>query len=288
MGMPEPTDTDRNVMELCRYQHSEFSAKVLLQPNGPSSWQRVMVVYPLDISKPRPAVAVPFYYPEAMLGFDPANGQILPRFKGIEMMLHLVRRGYVVASAEAYHLTIHDSPKDRNDFSRWPDAAAALQSAHPNWTGIGKLVYDTKLLLDILQQDPMVDSTRIGIAGHSLGGKMAFYTGCLDRRVKVILASDFGIGWDQTNWRDPWYWGDRVDDLICKGMDHSQLLSIAYPKAFCLLAGEADNEQSLALIQKAKGYRLCDERICFINHASGHRPPWDALQQGYDFLERWL
>ena len=42
---------------------------------------------------------------------------------------------------------------------------------------------------------------------------MAFYTGCLDERFKVILASDFGIGWDQTNWKDLWYWGSRVDEL---------------------------------------------------------------------------
>ena len=56
---------------------------------------------------------------------------------------------------------------------------------------------------------------------------MAFYAGCLDHRIKVIVASDFGIGWDQTNWNEAWYWGDRLKDVRARGMDHSDLLSLA-------------------------------------------------------------
>jgi dienelactone hydrolase len=137
-----------------------------------------------------------------MLGYDPKTGEELERFRGVDMMRQLVRRGYAVASADAYHLTYIQSEKARGDFSRWQDAADALRADHPGYSGVAKLVDDTALMLDLMAADARIDPARIGIAGHSLGGKMAFYTGCLDERVRAILASDFGIGWHQTNWQD--------------------------------------------------------------------------------------
>lgn len=270
------------------FSHAEFDAELYRQDNGAGTYQRVMMVFPKQMKTPLPAVVVPFYFPEAMLGFDPANGEMLENYQGVEMMLHLVRRGYIAASADAYHLTYIESDKARGDFSRWQDAANALRKDHPQWSGIGKLVRDTMLLIDAVAADARVDASRIGIAGHSLGGKMAFYTGCLDDRIQAILASDFGIGWEQTNWRDDWYWGDAVDRLIEAGMDHADLLSSAAPKPFCLLAGEYDDETSGVTMRRADGYSLDDERLMLIHHATGHRPPMWALEQGYDFLDRWL
>jgi len=133
-----------------------------------------------------------------------------------------------------------------------------------------------------------VDASRIGIAGHSLGGKMAFYTGCLDERVKVILASDFGFGWDQTNWDDPWYWGEKLNELRAQGFEHASLLAAAAPKPFCLLAGEYDNEDSRQMILAAPYYKEHPERAFVLNHATGHRPPKYAKDAGYGFLDHWL
>lgn len=116
---------------------------------------------------------------------------------------------------------------------------------------------------------------------------MAFYTGCLDERVKVIVASDFGIGWNQTNWDDIWYWHNTVDEFIKKKMNHSELLGIAAPKPFCLIAGQYDDETSWDMMCKAPGYEN-DGRLKFINHATGHRPPGWALKEAYEFLDKWL
>lgn len=262
--------------------------ELYLQKNGADTTQRVMLLFPEQTANPCPGVVVPFYYPEAMLGMDPFTGEALPGFAGIEMMLHLVRRGYAVASADAFHLTYHPSDKARADFSRWKDAAEALRKDHPDWTGIGKLTADTLLLTDVLAADPRVDAERLGIAGHSLGGKMAFYAGCLDNRIKVILASDFGIGWEQTNWRDIWYWGDTVDKLQKAGLDHSSLLGCSGAKPMCLLAGQYDDMTSWEMMKAAPGYKTCPERLKIIHHGTGHRPPADVLEEGYAFLDHWL
>ena len=270
------------------FSYEEFDAELYHQINGDGKYQRSLMVLPKNISAKTPAIAVPFYFPEAMLGFDIATDEILEPYIGIEMMLHLVRRGYIVASAESYHLTYIDSSKDRRDFTRWQDAANALRADTPNYSGMGKLFDDTKLLIDLLYNDERVDNSRIGIAGHSLGGKMAFYAGCLDERICAILASDFGIGWHQSNWSDDWYWGKELQQMIDAEMDHIQLLSVGSPKPFCLLAGQYDTDESYEIMLKADGYKKDDGRLKIVNHATGHRPPMWALEEGYDFLDRWV
>ncbi len=288
MGTPSGGQSGGEAKLVKRFSHDEFDGEVYIQENGMEKHQRVMMLFPKSMTDKAPAVVVPFYFPEGMMGGDPVTGERLEAFEGVEMMLHLTRRGYVTICADAYHLTYIESEKDRLDFSRWQDAADELRSDHPGYSGIGKLVHDTRLLIDMLCQDSRVDGSRIGIAGHSLGGKMAFYTGCLDDRICAILASDFGICWDQTNWHNDWYWSSKVDDLIAKGMDHSELLSVAAPKPFCLLAGEYDNEESYEMMLKASGYEDHPERLKFVNHATGHRPPMWALDEGYDFLDKWV
>ena len=286
LGTPEQYEYEPAVQLVKKYDHPDFDGELYVQANGPGTSQRVLMLLPKNITGVVPGVVVPFYFPEAMLGFEPDTGEQLPFYAGIEMMLHLVKKGYAVASADAYHLTYLNIEEDRGDFSRWKKVSGALLQDHPEWTGMGKLVADTWLLTDLLAADPRVNSQRLGIAGHSLGGKMAFYNGCLDARIRVILASDFGIGWEQSNWNEPWYWGQRLQAMKDEGLEHSSLMGVADGKPFCLLAGKYDDDHSWEIMQQAPGYE--PGRLMIVNHATGHRPPWDALNQGYDFLDAWL
>lgn len=271
-----------------KYSLDLYNIEYYQQSNGLWTSQRVMMVFPKNCSGKVPAVVVPFYFPEAMIGIDPRTGESLPKYYGIEIMAKLAERGIASISAESYHLTYIKSDKDRDDFTRWEDAGQALLKDYPQWCGVGKLVYDTRLLVDMLEADPRIDRDKIGIAGHSLGGKMAFYTGCLDPRIKVILASDFGFLWEQTNWEKCWYWGDKLEILKEKGIDNTVVLSMSGGKPFFLIAGEADDERSYEAMLKAKGYEKYTQRLGFFNHASGHRPTAEALEKGLDFLEEYL
>ena len=287
---------DREVRMTARYAFKDFDVECYVQANGPDSTQRVMMTVPKLLRGKRPAVVAPFYYPEAMLGFNPVDGSLetpilasqktnLTNFAGISYLADLARRGYIAISADAYYRTYRPEGAPEDNWRKWAYAGAALTRDWPTWTGIGKLVFDTRLLIDMLEADVRVDASRIGIIGHSLGGKMAFYTGCLDPRVKVIVASDFGIGWDQTNWKDVWYWGDKVAEMKRAGIDHAQLLSLAGGKPFCLLAGQYDNMDSWAIMRRATGYENHPERLKIVNHQTGHRPPASATEEGYRFLD---
>jgi pimeloyl-ACP methyl ester carboxylesterase len=151
---------------------------------------------------------------------------------------------------------------------------------------MGRLIRDTRIATDFLLAQPGIDPERVVIVGHSLGGKMAFYNGCLDGRIKAIVASDFGIGFSFTNWQDPWYLGAQVSrpDLPAR---HHELLAAACPTAFLLLAGECDGPASWPYINAARvAYALHGRATALglLDHASGHRPPASAVRTAY----RWL
>lgn len=288
----------RSVEKLATYSFSDFDVEEYCQANGPGTFQRLMMAVPKNAKGRLPAVVVPFYYPEAMLGFNPKTGGLefqytspktnLTYFTEVAYMSDLAKRGYITVTAEAYYLTYSQKNAPDGSWGKWGHVGRRLKEDHPGWTGIGKLTFDTRLLIDLVAADPRVDPERIGITGHSLGGKMAFYAGCLDSRIKVIVASDFGIGWDQTNWKDIWYWGDRLNEVKSRGMDHAGLLSLSGGKPFCLIAGQADNEESGVIMRRVKGYEKHPESLKLINHATGHRPPRSATEEGYRFLDRYL
>lgn len=300
IGNPNKYFFNRKLEKVREISHPLFNGELYLQACGPNSFQKLLKLFPKKKSGQMPAVAVPFYHPDGMVGFDLETEIPLQKYQGVSMALDLVGRGFITAVADAYPYHFPDDAPELNrlefhcDFSwyqdpwKWKTAAEKLRREQPEWTGIGKLVFDTKLLLDALSEDTRVDSARIGIAGHSLGGKMAFYTGCLDERVKAILASDFGIGWNQTNWNDIWYWGEKATEMKKAGFEHSQLLALSGAKPFMLLAGQYDNEESGEIMRQAKGYQESSGKLVFLNHASGHRPPPAALEAGYRFLERWI
>ena len=287
---PEGYAFKRSVKAAERYSLPDFDLEYYVQANGPGTSQRVIVAIPKGAQPPFPAVVVPFYFPEAMLGFEPKDGSPLPKFAEVAMMSDLARRGYVCISATTYHLTyVAGSTRPQGDFRRWADAGCALSRDWPGWTGMGKLAFDARLLVDMLAADPRVDKDRIGIAGHSLGGKIAIYAGAIDPRIKVILASDPGVRWDDSNWGDTWYFGEKLEEMKKAGMDNAGLLAAYGGKPLCVLAGENDGDWTAEFIGAVAPYRDHPERLEIINPRFGrHRPPKDVLEQGYGFIDRHL
>lgn len=289
LQVPKEYKFSHEVQHIKSYSFAKFDAELLLQKNGPDTWQRVLKVFPKNYKGGKlPAIVVPYYFPEAMIGVDLETAEVLPKYVGVEIMAHLAERGFACISADSYHLTYKQSDKDRNDFTRWKDAGDAISADWPQWCGMGKLIADTRLLIDLLEQDARIDSKRIGIVGHSLGGKMAFCTGCVDPRIKAIAASDFGFLWQQTNWEKSWYWGEKLQTLKQDGITNTDLLTYSKGKPFFLIAGDADTDASYEAMKAAKGYEKYPERLGFLNHATGHRPPRPALDAAYDFLDKYL
>ncbi|WP_417649362.1 alpha/beta hydrolase, partial [Enterobacter hormaechei] len=83
-------------------------------------------------------------------------------------------------------------------------------------------IWDLQRVVDYLLTRPDVDPARIGIIGHSLGGKMALYGAAFDPRIKAVVSSEPGISLKFSNYQDFWYFGKAIEELP-KDADQHQL-----------------------------------------------------------------
>ena len=276
-----------------KYSYQCYNAELYLQKNGPEDWQwqRVLKVFPKNITKPIPAVGIPFYYVEAMLGHELDDESTkLEHFVEIAQASQLAKRGYMAITCDLSHQNYvkYDQPTARDCWWRFRDMSLKLAEDYPMWNAHAHRVYVTQLMFDLLEDDPRVDKSRIGITGHSLGGQTCYYAGCLDPRVKAIMASDFAFNFDQSCWNVLHYWGGKLPTVRGCGLENYTLLTLSGAKPFCLLSGFYDDERSYYDMIKAKGYRSRPKDLVFVNHAVGHRAPQWALEEGYSFLDRCL
>lgn len=262
-----------------QFSAPDFDGELYWQRTEPDVCQRVLVMLPHGYTGKCPGILMPFYYPERLAGYELESPftPYPPEKQLIAWGTMLVKKGYIVYAPETCHLNLTDDGA-RDDFSRWGRAAAELLRRHPDWTGLGKLIHDARLTLSAMAQDPRVDAKRLAAAGHSLGGKLAFYTGCLDERIRVMICSDFGIRWEQSNWDADWYWGRKLAELQAGGMEQKDLLAAAGKPLF-LIAGEFDDDSSRGSLQPGDG---------FFNHATGHTPTPESMEAAWQFLAQHL
>ena len=80
-----------------------------------------------------------------------------------------------------------------------------------NRTLMGERLWDLMRCVDYLESLPMVDKSRIGCAGLSLGGEMSMWLGAMDQRMKVTVSSGFLTYMDQMEQDHCMCW--KFDDL---------------------------------------------------------------------------
>jgi hypothetical protein len=135
---------------------------------------------------PHPAVLVPFYDPETSVGLSDRENRDYGR--------RLAERGFVALAI--------GSPGGN---ARLPDPG------RDGWQPLSFLAYVSANCANALANLPEVDPKRIGIVGHSYGGKWAMFSACLNEAFACAAWSDPGIGFDDRrssiNYWEPWYLG---------------------------------------------------------------------------------
>ena len=76
--------------------------------------------------------------------------------------------------------------------------------------------------------------------------------------------------------------------MRAQGLSNVDLLSRSGGKPFCLIAGKYDDADSGNLMKAATGYDGGDEKLLFLRHGTGHRPPAEVTARGYQFLDTYL
>jgi len=279
---------DRSAEIVTSFEQEDYVGTVLLQPTTPTTRQTVLLMTPkAPVAQPCPGMVIPFYDPDRMAGIDlRTQNPLLEEASVIQFGRHLAAQGYVVVCPEVYPFNTVVEPADNSGMNWWQAAADQLRADHPDWTGVGRLAWDASRALDLLLEQPGVDTTRCGVMGHSLGGKIAFYAAALDTRFAACVPSDFGFGFNFTNWDDDWYLGDRIHQADFDRAHH-ELLALIAPRPFFLVGGEADRPASWHYIQEAQRvYTLHGKEhgAGFFHHGAGHRPTEQAVRIAYGWL----
>ena len=163
-----------------------------------------------DLPVPAPAVLVVYYEPETSIG----RGK-----PGRDFGLALARRGFVTLSIgyDPYKLPAEARPMDLQPLSYLGYVAANGGNA----------------LASVSEVDPK----RVGVMGHSYGGKWAMFAACLDEGFACGVWSDPGIVFDESrpnvNYWEPWYLGwepgrTRKPGLITPESSRTSALQAAY------------------------------------------------------------
>lgn len=192
-----------------------------------------------DGQGPFPAVFVPFYDPESSIGLSEKPLR--------DFAYQLGRRGFVTLSI--------GSPGG--------DARKPVLTPGAKCQPLSYLGYVSANAWTALSQRPEVDAKRIGIMGHSYGGKWAMFGACLFDKYACGVWSDPGIVFDETrqsiNYQEPWYLGYdpaitrkpgliRKDSprtgvyktLIEKGHDLVEFQALMAPRPFLVSGGAED------------------------------------------------
>ena len=267
LGLPPHRSTKVTLRPLKQYRESTWNGQ-LLDLNA----SRILIMEP--VRKPSgklPVVIVPYY------DVDSPAGENLGGHRsggGVRAFAKLaVQRGFIAVAIRWF---------GEGDGEGYDEAVHHLA---PGLTGLGKWITEAQSLVDYLVTRPDVDSKRIGIIGHSLGGKMALYAAAFDPRLAVIVSSEPGISLSFSNYEAFWYLGkQRPQDR-----DQQELLALIAPRPFLLIAGESsDGQKSWPYLQAAQATYPNPQHLGMFNHRGGHPPTAQSVTHAMDWLERFL
>jgi hypothetical protein len=246
----------------------------------PDYWEKIYVMRPSQSTAgPLPVVIVPFYDIDIPASEDLGGRRYMLPSGVRAFALMAAQRGYMAVAIRWYGESYGEG---------YSEAVANLKLRHPRCTGLGKWVWDSARLLDWLDTLPEVDHARVSIIGHSLGAKMSLYAAAMDERIRSVVFSEGGIGFDFSNYDAYWYFDASLRSRD-KATDQHELLGLLAPRPFLLIAGNnTDHDKSWHYVNAARPvYKLFGDprRIGMINHGSGHTPTPEAVRRGFEWLD---
>lgn len=293
LGQWPPLFCDQELEYLGNIRREDFTQYNVRFKWAPDELTEGYLLVP-DGEGPKPAVITVFYEPETAIG--------LSENKFRDFAYQLTKRGFVTLSIGTTQAT-----KDKTYGIYYPDIDNAVVEP------LSMLGYAAANAWQVLSKVGDVDSSRIGIVGHSFGGKWAMFASCLYEKFACAVWSDPGIVFDESrpnvNYWEPWYlgyhprpWRTRgiispenpakglYPKLVSEGFDLTELHALMAPRPFLVSGGSEDPPErwealnhSIA-VNKILGY---NNRVAMTNRAE-HSPNEESNEQIYLFFEYFL
>ena len=271
--------------------YTQFTVRFNWMPNEETTGYLLVP----DKKGKKPAVITVFYEPESAIGEGKEHR---------DFALQLARRGFVTLSL---------GTKEASIAKTYSLYYPSIQNAKVE--PLSMLAYAAANAWHVLAKVPEVDSERIGIMGHSFGGKWAMFASALFDKFACAVWSDPGIVFDETkgsavNYWEPWYLGyypppwsntwrktGLVKDakgayptLMKNGYDLHELHALMAPRPFLVSGGSADQlsrwvplNHTIA-VNKILGY---ENRVAMTNRKE-HSPNEESNKQAFLFFEHFL
>jgi len=243
-------------------------------------------------TEPMPAVLTVYYEPETAIGLGKEER---------DFAYQLTRRGFVTLS-----IGTSDATAAKTYSLYWPSLEGA--KVQP----LSMLAYAAANAWHVLASRPEVDPERIGVVGHSFGGKWAMFASCLYDKFACGVWSDPGIVFDirpSVNYWEPWYlgyhpppWRKRsvpseenlvrglYPQLLENGRDLHELHALMAPRPFLVSGGSEDPPYRWrALNHTVEVNRILgfENRVAMHNRPD-HGPNPESNAVIYDFFENVL
>lgn len=284
---PMVEDTEIEVVETAR-RETFVQHRVRLRLGPARSLDGYLLVP--DRPGAHPAVLVPYYDAETSVGLRPDRP-----FR--DYGLQLARRGFVTLSigtpgGDAWNPDLGDARCQPLAYYAWIAANA--------WRA--------------LASRPDVDAARIGVCGHSYGGKWAMFAAAFWEPFAAVAVSDPGIVFDESrpnvNYWEPWYLGadperarrrpglPSLDNpatgayarLVREGRDLHEIHALIAPRPFLVSGGAEDPPERWRDLGPALAVNALLEapgRIGLTSRPS-HEPTAESHEQILQFLECFL
>lgn len=251
-----------------------------------------------DGKGPFPAVLVVFYEAKTSIGRGATGEGVL------DFGLQLARRGFVTLSI--------GTPSSLSEGKDTREALVKSGSEIP-CQPLSTLAYVAANCHTVLARRPEVDPARIGIVGHSYGGKWTMFASCLYDKFACAAWCDPGIVFDESNsnvnYYEPWYIGYEsgvtrkpgrpTDDnprtglykkLVDDKRDLNELHALMAPRPFLVSGGSEDKLVRWKVLNHAIAVNKLlgqTNRVAMTNR-EGHRPTPEAVEQINAFFVHFL
>jgi dienelactone hydrolase len=241
MGPWPPRIESPKVVYGDKTRHDGYTAQQVHFEAAPGRMNTGAVLLTPDGPGPFPAVVCVYYESATLVGANDKPNRDFAR--------QLARRGFV---------TLALGPASGG----WPDNHYPSKG-ECRLQPLSYLAYQASNARTVLAKMPNVDPARVGVTGHSFGGKWAMFASCLDDAFAAAAWSDGGVVFDEANgsinYWEPWYLGfDPAGDrprgkitptaprtgaykrLVEQGRDLHEVMALMAPRPFLVSGGECD------------------------------------------------
>jgi len=168
----------------------------------------------------------------------------------------VIARGFAIAALQVGELAPDDKDRFRDGVIRLFEGTS--EGARPGnaWAALAAWGWGASRAMDYFVTNPRIDAARVGVIGHSRGGKAALWAGAEDERFALVISNESGEGgaaltrrnfgetlaritesfphWFAGNYR---LYAERVASLP---VDQHMLLSLTAPRAVYVASADED------------------------------------------------